>query len=109
MAIASAFVAAALLISVWGGDWYLAIPSGLVLPLYLAGFMRGERFASRAAIGSVLTLSLAAVTAYPIYLGLLILGFVATRLFYFWRFAMTYPNFGFGGEGGQYHVYRKSS
>jgi hypothetical protein len=40
---------------------------------------------------SVALLSLAAVFVYPPYIAILIAGFIGTRLFFHWRFRMTYP------------------
>lgn len=73
-------------------DWLLFGCAVLVTPLYLSATLKPvARFASRAAKASVALLSLAAVFVYPSYLLLLAVGFIGTRLFFHWRFGMTYP------------------
>ena len=102
MLVALALVTAALVAAILGSDWYLAIPAIASLPFFVlaaaAGLWRAP--ASFRALGepqtaakvSVAALTLAAVIAYPLYLAVLVPGFLATRAFFHWRFKMTYPS-----------------
>jgi 1,4-dihydroxy-2-naphthoate octaprenyltransferase len=93
MGASAAFAALTLISAIWRSDMYLLVPSALSLPLYIAGCLRPEAFASRAAIASVSLLSAAAVVAYPWYALVLAGGYFGARRFFMWRFRMTYPTF----------------
>lgn len=92
MSVASVLVCAAIGVAGWSGDWYLAISAAAALPFFVFGAVR-SRAASTAAKAAVGALSVAAAVAYPVYLVLLVSGFIATRLFFRWRFGISYPNF----------------
>jgi 4-hydroxybenzoate polyprenyltransferase len=92
MSVASCLVCTAIGAAVWLGDWYLAAASAVSLPFFVLGAIRSSAatIAAKAAVGS---LSIAAAVAYPAYLVLLLAGFIGTRLFFRWRFGISYPNF----------------
>lgn len=92
MSVASVLVCAAIGVAGWSGDWHLAIASAAALPFFIVGAIRA-RSATTAAKAAVGTLSIAAALAYPLYLILLVSGFIVTRLFFRWRFGISYPNF----------------
>lgn len=92
MSVASVLVCAAVGIASLSGDWYLAVPAAAALPFFVFGAIH-SRSASTAAKAAVGALSIAAAVAYPVYLVLLMSGFIGTRLFFRWRFGISYPNF----------------
>lgn len=94
MQLALLMVLGAAAIAVWRRDWWLAIPAICVLPVFgRATLSEIGTWAPRAAKVGVFALTIAAVVAYPWYLLVLISGFFGTRLFFRWRFGMTYPSF----------------
>lgn len=92
MIVATALVAAASGLAAWSGDRYLTFAGVAALPFFVFGAIRpsGSSGAAKAAVGA---LSIAAAIAYPAYLILLVSGFIGTRLFFRWRFGISYPNF----------------
>jgi hypothetical protein len=90
---AALLVLAAIGIAAWIGDRYLAIAGIVAFPFFLRPFFRpaSAAAAAKAAVGA---LSLAAVVAYPPYVLILAAGLVATRLFFRWRFGVSYPTLG---------------
>jgi 4-hydroxybenzoate polyprenyltransferase len=92
MIAAVAMVGTAIGLAAWIGDRYLAIAGIAAFPLFVLSMIRPSNAASAAKV-AVGALSIAAAIAYPPYLILLISGFVGTRLFFRWRFGISYPNF----------------
>ncbi len=90
LAIVLVFSAAALAFSVH--DELLFWAAAASLPFFVLALVVPTRatLAAKAAVG---LLSLAAVAVYPLYLALLVSGFMATRLFFRWRFGTVYPTF----------------
>lgn len=85
-------VVAAIVLAARLGDRHLAFAGAAAWPFFLRALFRpqGASIAAKAAVGA---LSIAAVIAYPAYSVLLAFGFVATRLFFRWRFGISYPTF----------------
>jgi 4-hydroxybenzoate polyprenyltransferase len=100
--VACSLVALALVGALWHRDWYLAAAALFTLPFFMLSaaasmqhvpaFLRALGAAQNAAKAAVAALTLAAIVAYPIYLGVLVPGLLATRAFFRWRFKMTYPS-----------------
>jgi 4-hydroxybenzoate polyprenyltransferase len=92
MVAAAILVLIAICLAALVGDKYLALAGLAALPFFVGGVVRPSRAvgAAKAAVGA---LSIAAAIAYPAYLILLISGFAGTRLFFRWRFGISYPNF----------------
>jgi hypothetical protein len=91
--IATTGIAWAFLVS----DYHLAVAGAATLPFLALGLNDGERSAATAAKTAVGFLTVAAVIAYPLYLCVLVPGFLGTRLFFRWRFGLTYPTLSGGG------------
>jgi 4-hydroxybenzoate polyprenyltransferase len=89
--VASVLVLLAIAAAIWMGDRYLAISGMVGWPFFLLTIFRVE-LAATAAKAAVGALSIAAAVAYPWYLILLVCGFIATRLFFRWRFGISYPS-----------------
>jgi 4-hydroxybenzoate polyprenyltransferase len=88
------FVISAVALSLITGDTPFLVAAALSLPFFLfAGINRTERAVVLSTKASILLLSIAAGIFYPWYFLILILGFVATRLYYRARFDMNYPAF----------------
>jgi 4-hydroxybenzoate polyprenyltransferase len=86
------FVISAVVVSLITGDTPFLVAAALSLPFFLvAGINRKERAVVWSTKASILLLSAAAGIFYPWYFLILILGFVATRLYYRARFDMNYP------------------
>lgn len=92
MSVASVLVCIAIGVASWSGDLYLGVSAAAALPFFIFGAIR-SRAATTAAKVAVGALSIAAAVAYPVYLILLVSGFIGTRLFFHWRFGISYPNF----------------
>lgn len=92
MIAAAALVVVAICIAALIGDRYLAVAGLVALPFFVVASVRSS-YAASAAKAAVGALSIAAAIAYPAYLILLVSGFVGTRLFFRWRFGISYPNF----------------
>lgn len=92
MVVAAVLVVVAISLAAWLGDRYLAF-AGLAALLFFVGGVVRPASASSAAKAAVGALSIAAAIAYPAYLIMLVSGFVGTRLFFRWRFGISYPNF----------------
>jgi len=90
MIVATVCVGAAAVLGAWRGDRYLAFAAVATWPFFLRATL-APGTASTAAKAGVAALSIAAAIAYPMYLVLLVLGFLGTRLFFHWRFGITYP------------------
>lgn len=90
--VALGLVTVAIALAAWSGDHYLAFSGIVAWPFFLRTIIRPS-VATSAAKAAVGCLSLAAAIAYPMYIALLVAGFVITRLFFRWRFGMTYPTF----------------
>lgn len=88
---ANMMVLAAVALAAWRGDRYLAFAGIAAWPFFLRAAIRVST-AATAAKAAVAALSIAAAVAYPNYLVLLVSGFVATRLFFRWRFGTSYPS-----------------
>jgi len=87
-------VLGAVIIAIWRRDPWLYIPAICVLPMFGRATLSDiDTWAPRAAKAGVLALSIAAAVAYPAYLAVLAVGFFSTRLFFRWRFGLTYPSF----------------
>jgi 4-hydroxybenzoate polyprenyltransferase len=85
-------VISAVAFSLITGDTPFLVAAALSAPLFLfAGINRTERSVVLSTKASILFLSVAAGIFYPWYFLILILGFVATRLYYHARFDMKYP------------------
>jgi 1,4-dihydroxy-2-naphthoate octaprenyltransferase len=93
MIIASVLVVAAIAIAGLLRDNYLLAGAVATLPFFVWSAARVGETAAGAAKAGVGLLSAAAIVAYPLYLVLLLVGFLATRRFFHWRFGMTYPTF----------------
>lgn len=93
MGAAMLFVAFALGMSATMGEWLLMAASLVSLPVFVFSFLTNGSHATLAAKTGVGALTLAAVLVYPYYLLLLVAGFIGTRLFFRWRFNLTYPSF----------------
>jgi len=92
MWMASVLVLLAIWIAWSGSDWLLLTGGIIAIPFYLqSAFRPTARRAARAAKAAVAALSALACLVYPPYLVLLVVGFTGTRLFFHWRFKMTYP------------------
>lgn len=92
MSVASVLVCIAIGVASWSGDLYLGVSAATALPFFIFGAIR-SRAVTTAAKVAVGALSIAAAVAYPVYLILLVSGFIGTRLFFRWRFGISYPNF----------------
>lgn len=92
MIVSGALVSIAIVLAAWSNDRYLAFAGIAAWPFFLRAVLRpsSATIAAKAAVGA---LSVAAAVAYPLYVILLLSGFVATRLFSRWRFGVTYPTF----------------
>jgi 4-hydroxybenzoate polyprenyltransferase len=91
MAAATMLVLASTVLAAALGDYRLAVAAVVALPVFVWSTAQAGEYAAGAAKAGVGFLSIAAVVAYPLYLILLLTGFVATRLFFRWRFGVTYP------------------
>lgn len=89
--LAMVVVLGAIGLAAWQGDRYLALSATVSWPFFLLAIFRPWT-ASTAAKAAVGALSIAAVVAYPMYLVVLVIGFVVTRLFFRWRFGISYPS-----------------
>jgi 4-hydroxybenzoate polyprenyltransferase len=89
---ALAFVTSAIALSGMSSDWYLTVAALAAWPFFVLSVIRPST-ATTAAKSAVAALSVAAAVAYPLYVGLLVVGFVGTRLFFRWRFGISYPTF----------------
>jgi 4-hydroxybenzoate polyprenyltransferase len=92
MIIAAILVTLAVVVAARIGDRHLAFAGAAAWPFFLRGIVKSGG-AATAAKAAVAALSLAAVIAYPLYLALLVAGFIGTRLFFRWRFGIAYPTF----------------
>lgn len=92
MIVSVVLVTTAIIIAAWSQDRYLAFAGIAAWPFFLRAVLRMDT-AATAAKAAVGALSIAAAVAYPLYLVLLVTGFVATRLFFRWRFGIAYPTF----------------
>lgn len=90
---ASLCVSATVVLTLLRTDDHLLIPSIVVLPLFAAAIWRPATFSARAAVASVVLLSIAASLAYPWYAPVVVAVIIGTRAFFMWRFRMTYPTF----------------
>ncbi len=94
MLCATLMVLLATAIAIWQRDSYLTIAALCALPVFGRAVLGEiEIWAPRAAKAGVLALTIAAAVAYPAYLIVLATGFFGTRLFFRWRFGLTYPSF----------------
>ncbi len=94
MVLAVMLVIGATVMAISRDDPWLYIPAICVLPIFARATLSDiDTWAPRAAKSGVLALSIAAVVAFPAYLAILVAGFFGTRLFFRWRFGMTYPSF----------------
>jgi 4-hydroxybenzoate polyprenyltransferase len=94
MQLATVLVVAAIALSLWQGDWYLSIAGLCALPVFFwPALTGGDHWAPRAAKAAVAALTIAAAVSYPWYLVVLLAGFFGTRLFFRWRFDLSYPTF----------------
>jgi 1,4-dihydroxy-2-naphthoate octaprenyltransferase len=92
MRLAVALILSACAVAWSVNDWLLLISAALALPLFIHGAIHTSPVeAARAARAAVGILTIAALLVYPPYLVLLLSGFLGTRLFFRWRFNMTYP------------------
>ncbi|MEW5701144.1 MAG: UbiA family prenyltransferase [Candidatus Zixiibacteriota bacterium] len=91
MNLASLLVGAATMMAWVLEDDHLFGAALVALPFFIWSAARRGELATGAAKAAVAALSMAAVVAYPYYLILLVAGFCLTRLFFRWRFGMTYP------------------
>ncbi len=89
---AMGFVTAAIGVSAISSDWYLTIAALASWPCFVLAVIRPST-APTAAKSAVAALSVAAAVAYPMYMVLLVVGFIGTRLFFRWRFGISYPTF----------------
>ncbi len=93
MALSTFLVAFAMILSLVVNDIPFFMASALTLPFFaFAAIDRRERAVVVSTKVSILLLSIAAGVFYPWYFPILILGFVATRLYYRARFNMDYPS-----------------
>jgi 1,4-dihydroxy-2-naphthoate octaprenyltransferase len=92
MIVSGVLVSIVIVLAAWSNDRYLAFAGIAAWPFFLRAVLRpsSATIAAKAAVGA---LSVAAAVAYPLYVILLLSGFVATRLFFRWRFGGTYPTF----------------
>ena len=92
MIVSGVLVSIVIVLAAWSNDRYLAFAGIAAWPFFLRAVLRpsSATIAAKAAVGA---LSVAAAVAYPLYVILLLSGFVATRLFSRWRFGVTYPTF----------------
>lgn len=90
--VATVMVTGAIGIGFLSEDGYLAWSAVAAWPVFFYSVLRPQASttAAKVAVGA---LSIAAAIAYPIYAVLLIAGFLATRLFFRWRFGIAYPTF----------------
>lgn len=85
-------VAVAIALSIFTQDVPFLIASVLSFPFFvLSAFSRREQWFILTTKISILFLSIAAGIFYPWYFGILIIGFVGTRLYYKARFNLDYP------------------
>jgi len=91
MAAATVLVFVSTVLAAALGDYRLAVAAVVALPVFVWSTAQGGEYAAGAAKAGVGFLSIAAVIAYPLYLLLLLTGVAATRLFFRWRFGVTYP------------------
>ncbi|GAB4321347.1 MAG: hypothetical protein Kow0074_12260 [Candidatus Zixiibacteriota bacterium] len=95
MLLAAVLVGVAVILAMWQDQVVLALASLVSLPVFAWGAQSDSlRRAPRVAITGVATLTLGASVYFPVYLGLMIIGFFLARAFFRWRFGMAYPNFG---------------
>ena len=94
MILATSMVLAAAGLAAGEKDWWLTIAAACALPIFgWSAFGNSEIWASRSAKAGVGALTIAAAIAYPLYLLVLAAGFFCTRLFFHWRFGLSYPSF----------------
>lgn len=89
---ATLMVAAAMGLAVVSADRYLIVTGSVAWLFFLNAAFR-PRMSTTAAKVAVGALSIAAVVAYPMYAALLVAGFIGTRLYFRWRFGISYPTF----------------
>lgn len=95
MLLAAVLVGVAVILAMWQDQVALALASLISLPVFAwAAQTDSAARRPRAAITGVATLTLGAAIYFPVYLVLTICGFFLARLFFRWRFGMTYPTFG---------------
>lgn len=92
VALSTFLVALSIVLSLIVNDVPFLIASALTLPFFaFAALDRRERAVMVSTKASILLLSIAAGVFYPWYFLILILGFIAARLYYRMRFNMDYP------------------
>lgn len=94
MMIAALAIACALVVAATLDDLALILAAAAALPVY--GWATGGKLSSRAqraAQWGVGVLSVVTLLYFPTYAILLISGFIGARVFFLWRFGMTYPRF----------------
>ena len=90
--VAMIMAAMAVGVAALSSDDYLTLAGLAAMPFFLYAPFRPD-MATVAAKVAVAALSIAAAVAYPMYAILLIVGFLGTRLFFRWRFGISYPTF----------------
>ena len=84
--------ASAILLSIMTADYAFAIAAAISLPLFYVAMNRNSvPLATLATKAAILALSLFAAIYFPLYLIVVLLVIVATRIYYAARFSVTYP------------------